>query len=439
MFAKLKEYKHIIITVLVMWVIVLQIQFFRDYAWLFGLGALGFAGWRIWHRLPVLGGGMGGFDAYEPEDENAKGEGGQDAPKPKKKASLPKIEYSNKQKKKEERTLADCINDLNALVGLDGVKKEVDDLIKFVRAMQQRKAQGLNTGSLTLHMVFTGSPGTGKTTVARIIGEIFHKMGLLAQGHTVETDRAGLVASYVGQTAEKTKAMIDKAMGGVLFIDEAYTLTKSGGHDFGQEAIDCLLKEMEDKRDSFLVIVAGYENEMKQFIESNPGLKSRFSRTIEFEDYEPEDLTEIFRRLVRKNQYMMTKQAEETALEYFKALYDGRGKDFGNGRDVRNFFERVIQQQSKRLVEQNKKAAKDLVTITAADIAAASEGKIRNFDLEFEEEPEEAAFEPQAPPVVERKVPPRKFDPRTDPDVVGKSTDEESTVANPDQPSKFHF
>jgi SpoVK/Ycf46/Vps4 family AAA+-type ATPase len=439
MFAKLKDYKHIIITVLVMWAVVLQIPFFKDYAWLFGLGALGFAFWRIWQRLPVLGGGLSGFHAYEPEDEDAKGEGGQEQPKPKKNA-LPKIEYSNKLKKKEERTLADCINDLNALVGLDGVKKEVDDLIKFVVAMQKRKAQGLSTGNLSYHMIMVGSPGTGKTTVCRIIGELFHKMGLLAKGHTVETDRAGLVASYVGQTAEKTKKVIESAMGGVLFIDEAYTLTKSGGQDFGQEAIDCLLKEMEDRRDQFIVCVAGYDKEMGLFVESNPGLKSRFNRTIHFEDYEPEDLTEIFRRQVRKGEYVMTKQAEETALEFFKALYDGRGKDFGNGRDVRNFYERVIQQQAKRGYSLKSPTKKDLATIKAVDIAASSDGKIRMVDLDFEDEAESLA--PKAPAIqaVEPKPKARKFDPRTDPDIVGdqEKKEAEGSVGNTDE-IKIHI
>ncbi|EKD41001.1 MAG: AAA ATPase central protein, partial [uncultured bacterium] len=260
----------------------------------------------------------------------------------KKAAPMPKIEFSDKEAKKKERTLADCINDLNALVGLDGVKREISALQEFVVAMQRRKKEGLATGPLTLHMVFTGSPGTGKTTVARIIGEMFYQLGLLAKGHTVETDRAGLVASYVGQTATKTKEVIQSALGGVLFIDEAYTLAKGGGQDFGQEAIDTLLKEMEDRRDQIVVIVAGYQGEMKQFIESNPGLKSRFSRTIHFEDYEPNDLAEIFRRTIVKTQFRLTQQANEAAIEFFKHLYSNRGKDFGNGRDVRNFYEQVI-------------------------------------------------------------------------------------------------
>jgi SpoVK/Ycf46/Vps4 family AAA+-type ATPase len=372
-----QQYKYPIIAAVVTF-LAMQLSVVRDHAVLLLLAALCFAAYRLYRLLPDIRPPV----AY---DDTPQGDTVDEGPIRAKARPLPKIQFSDKARAKKERTLADCIHDLNALVGLDGVKREIAALQEFVVAMQRRQKEGLPTGNVSLHMVFTGSPGTGKTTVARIIGEMFYHLGLLSKGHTVETDRAGLVASYVGQTAKKTKDAVESALGGVLFIDEAYTLAKGGGNDFGQEAIDTLLKEMEDKRDQLVVIVAGYQGEMKQFIESNPGLKSRFSRTIHFEDYEPADMVEILRRCVSKGQFRLTKQADDGALEYFKSLYSRRGKDFGNGRDVRNFYEAVIQAQASRVVQENRRGRDHLTLLTYADISAASGGLVRTVVVDEEE------------------------------------------------------
>lgn len=379
------QYRTIIIVAAVSF-FALQFQIVQNNLPLLLVISLAVVGYRLYQNLPNQ------RPPIEDYIQPSTNEDLQDEPtKSKPKRVMPKIEFteSQQEKMKTERGLADCINDLNALVGLNGVKKEIAALQEFVIAMQRRKKEGLSTGPLTLHMVFTGSPGTGKTTVARIIGEMLYHLGLLNKGHTIETDRAGLVAPFVGQTATKTKEAIQSAIGGVLFVDEAYTLSKSGGNDFGQEAIDTLLKEMEDKRDQIVVIVAGYENEIKQFIESNPGLKSRFSRTIHFDDYEPEHLIEIFIRILNKDKYQLSKQAVEGARRYFEIIYSKKGKDFGNGRDVRNFAEAVIQAQASRVVKQNKKLKEELCRIVFDDIEAASGGYVRNLDFDDEEaEPE---------------------------------------------------
>ena len=201
----------------------------------------------------------------------------------------------------EEET--DPYVELNELIGLEQVKKEVNELASFVKIQQQRKEQGLKVPKLSYHLVFTGSPGTGKTTVARIVARIYRNLGLLERGHLVETDRSGLIGQYVGQTAPRVNAMCDSALNGVLFIDEAYALTQAGEQDYGQEAVATLLKRMEDDRDRLVVIVAGYTDEMKKFIDTNPGLKSRFTRYINFPDYTADELYRIFRMYMKKNQY----------------------------------------------------------------------------------------------------------------------------------------
>ena len=199
----------------------------------------------------------------------------------------------------------DPYQELDDLIGLGSVKKEVRSLANFVKLQKQREAQGLKTAKVSYHLVFYGSPGTGKTTVARIIGRIYKDLGVLKKGHTVETDRGGLVAKYMGQTALKTDTVIQQALDGVLFIDEAYSLVPEGGNgsDYGQEAIATLLKRMEDYRDRLVVIIAGYKDEMQRFIDSNPGLQSRFNRYIDFPDYSGKELTEIFKMYMKKNQY----------------------------------------------------------------------------------------------------------------------------------------
>ena len=213
----------------------------------------------------------------------------------------------------------DPYQELDDLIGLGSVKTEVRSLANFVKLQKEREAKGLKTAKVSYHLVFYGSPGTGKTTVARIVGRIYKDLGVLKKGHTVETDRAGLCGQYVGQTGPKTDSVIAKALDGVLFIDEAYSLVPEGGagNDYGQEAISTILKRMEDYRDRLVVIVAGYKNEMQRFIDSNPGLQSRFNRYIDFPDYTGGELTDIFKMYMKKNQYTMSHETEV----YLKARF----------------------------------------------------------------------------------------------------------------------
>ncbi|MGP5361185.1 AAA family ATPase [Psychrobacter celer] len=237
-------------------------------------------------------------------------------------------------------TLNEGLSELNSLIGLESVKSEIKKLTDFVTVQKRRKLAGLPTSSTSLHLVFTGNPGTGKTTVARIMGKIYYGLGLLNTSKLIETDRSALVGKYVGRTAKDTLSKINESMDGVLFIDEAYTLVKEG-KDFGQEAIDTLLKQMEDHRDRFAVIVAGYTNPMQVFIKSNPGLESRFTRTIEFEDYNPSELFSIFEELCKKESYSLTESAQKKVSSIFEKLYEEREDNFGNGRLVRNLFNKT--------------------------------------------------------------------------------------------------
>lgn len=248
----------------------------------------------------------------------------------------------------DEERLNKATSELNKLIGLDEVKKDILQLINYIKVKRIREEKGLKNPSLSLHLVFTGNPGTGKTTVARLVGEIYKELGILSKGHLIEVDRAALVGEYVGQTAPKVKKKIEEAMGGILFIDEAYTLTSDSGIDYGQEAINTLLKEMEDKRDEFIVIVAGYKNEMKTFIKSNPGLESRFNKYIDFSDYTVEELCDIFVNIVDQNDYKINSEALDILVEYFEELI---GKEnFANGRHVRNCFEKVLIAHSERII-----------------------------------------------------------------------------------------
>ena len=243
------------------------------------------------------------------------------------------------------------LKELDKLIGLNHLKDEVRQYINFLKVQKLREKQGLQPVPITLHSVFCGSPGTGKTTVARLMGQIYQQLGILKKGHLIETDRSGMVAGYVGQTAQRVDELVNSALDGVLFIDEAYTLKPvDPGNDFGQEAIDMLLKRMEDYRDRLVVIVAGYGDEMTRFINSNPGLKSRFSRYFYFEDYIPEELVEIFDIFCHQHRYTLTEAAKEVLLTRFKELYEHRDKSFGNGRLVRNMFEKAIEKQANRLV-----------------------------------------------------------------------------------------
>ncbi|KAF0153345.1 MAG: AAA family ATPase [Ignavibacteria bacterium] len=269
-----------------------------------------------------------------------------------------------------EEHLKEALDELHSLVGLVTLKKEVDDMVKLARLFNE---QGEDISKVfSEHLLFLGNPGTGKTTVARILGKIYSSLGILSKGHLVETDRQGLVAGFVGQTAEKTKSMIDRAIGGMLFIDEAYALVKQGdsGSDFGKEAIDILLKRMEDDRGKFIVITAGYTDEMQRFVASNPGMQSRFSKSYTFEDYTPNELIEIVRRTVAKENKRLSNQAEEKLKKYFEDVYRTRDKKFGNARIVRNILDSVKQKSLLRIADipASERTEDKLSTIELSDI-----------------------------------------------------------------------
>ena len=257
---------------------------------------------------------------------------------------------------------------LESLIGLKGVKSEITTLRNFVVMKQRREQAGMKSPNISYHCVFTGNPGTGKTTVARILATIYKDLGIIKKGHLVETDRSGLVAEYVGQTAVKTNKIIDKALDGVLFVDEAYTLANGSQNDYGAEAIATLLKRMEDDRDRLIVILAGYTNEMEQFINSNPGLRSRFSRYIEFPDYTAEELYEIFCLQAKKNDFELSEGASERLMIKLNEAVSIKSKDFGNARYVRNLFEKAIESQANRLASKTELTKQDLTIITGDDI-----------------------------------------------------------------------
>lgn len=262
---------------------------------------------------------------------------------------------------------------LDSLVGLDDVKKDIKNLMNLVKVRRLRRENGLPIPPMSLHMVFMGNPGTGKTTVARIISGLYAAIGVLEKGQLIEVDRSGLVAGYVGQTALKTQEVIKSALGGVLFIDEAYSLASGGENDFGREAIETILKAMEDHRDELIVVVAGYDGPMEKFINSNPGLQSRFNKYFYFPDYNGEQLLYIFKGQCKKNGYALTEEAEAEAKAMFEELYENRGENFGNGRDVRNVFEDTVVRQSNRVAALDAPTKDDLMQFLPEDLKDADE------------------------------------------------------------------
>ena len=259
---------------------------------------------------------------------------------------------------------------LNNLIGLASVKEEITKLTNFIKIQQVRESNGLKTPDISYHCVFTGNPGTGKTTVARIMASIYKDLGILKKGHLIETDRSGLVAEYVGQTAVKTNKIIDSALDGVLFIDEAYSLVQGAKEDFGQEAISTLLKRMEDDRNRLIVILAGYGSEMKTYIDSNPGLQSRFNRYIHFPDYTAKELEQIFLLNAKNNQYTLSEETLLVLEDMMSYAIEHKDKNFGNARFVRNLFEKSIQNQATRLSYKPCITTKELSELTTTDLPA---------------------------------------------------------------------
>lgn len=269
--------------------------------------------------------------------------------------------------------MKDLLAEMDGYIGLQTVKEEVHNLINMASVYQLRRQHDLPTTDMSLHLVFTGNPGTGKTMMARMMARIYRSLDILSRGQLVEVDRSGLVAGYVGQTAIKTQKVIEKAMGGVLFIDEAYALNGRSENDFGQEAIDTILKAMEDHRDDLVVIVAGYTDLMDRFIHSNPGLESRFNRFLLFDDYTTDEMVEIFRMQCKKGCYQLTEEAQPLIRDYIAE--ESADDSFGNARGVRNLFEHVLVAQNNRLATMEKITREDLMTITADDVLRAR-GKV---------------------------------------------------------------
>ncbi len=291
------------------------------------------------------------------------------APVPQQKEKAPSDVQSKEAPAPEPPKLEEVLAELDGLCGLERVKKDVKSLINLAKVRKLRQEAGLPVPPMSLHLVFLGNPGTGKTTVARLLAKIYHAIGVLSQGQLVEVDRSGLVAGFVGQTAIKTQEAVQKAIGGILFIDEAYALVNQGSsNDFGREAIEVLLKNMEDHREDLIVIVAGYTGLMEKFIHANPGLESRFNKYFFFEDYDAGQLLEIFRSVCKKNGYTLSLEADTWAERALRELYDSRDENFGNARDVRNLFEQAVARQADRVSQLEAPTKEQLMELLPEDL-----------------------------------------------------------------------
>jgi stage V sporulation protein K len=271
--------------------------------------------------------------------------------------------------KMPKEDLETCLAELAKLSGLANVKSEIESLVRFLEINQARAQHDLKGAAMSLHMVFSGNPGTGKTTVARIVSRIFSALGVLENGHLVETDRLGLVGQYIGHTAKKTDEIVTQALDGILFVDEAYALVSGGENDFGREAIDTLVKRMEDYRERLIVIVAGYPDDMKRFIDTNPGLQSRFTLQLHFEDYSAPELVAMFKSFCEKNQYTLAPAAEATLETQVTEDLKAASRGFGNGRHMRNLFEKAIRKHAVRLCLRKREWTKEeLSELTSEDL-----------------------------------------------------------------------
>ena len=286
-----------------------------------------------------------------------------------------KTEAKEPEVPRTEEELNKVLAEMDELIGMENIKADVRSLMNFIKIAKIREERGMEKTKMSYHLVFTGNPGTGKTTIARLIASLYYQIGVLPKGQMVEVDRSQLVAGYVGQTAIKTQKVIEKAMGGVLFIDEAYSLADNQEGGFGAEAIETILKEMEDHRDELVVIVAGYTELMHKFIDSNPGLSSRFNKYFEFKDYTGDELLGIFNSFCKKNGYKVEPDTEEMLRERFTKMYEERDENFGNARMVRNIFEKAIGVQADRLAAQEEVSDEELRIITKEDL----EGPIEEY------------------------------------------------------------
>ncbi|MBR5743017.1 MAG: AAA family ATPase [Clostridia bacterium] len=310
------------------------------------------------------GAGSGSADSGKTDEDLIKASDGGDGAAPSETAEdIPPVE-----------SMEDLKAELDSYIGLGEVKREVKNLINMATVYKLRRENDLPTADMSLHMVFSGNPGTGKTMIARFMARVYHSLGLLSKGDLVEVDRSGLVAGYIGQTAIKTAKVCESAIGSVLFIDEAYALTSRSENDFGFEAVDTLLKNMEDHRDDLVVIVAGYTELMEEFVNSNPGLRSRFNKYINFADYTGEEMKGIFALNCKKAFYVMDEDAEREVGEYLDAVAEDPG-EFGNARGVRNTFERILTEQANRVASLPEVTREELMRITLADVKIALYGE----------------------------------------------------------------